>query len=54
MCTKFCDFLEVPVKKNIFFRVLHHENVWKALIESGAYQTLAGLGPNEWAVGRLN
>lgn len=45
---------EVPIKKNIFFRVFNHENVWKAPVKSSAYQTLAGLGPNEWAVGRLD
>lgn len=45
---------EVPVKKSVFFRAFNHENVWKAPIKSVAYQTLAGLRPNEWAVGRLN
>ena len=43
-----------PPKINVFFRVFKHENVWKAPIDSSAYQTLAGLRSSEWAVGRLN
>lgn len=48
------DSLEVPDKKINFFKVFNHDNVWKVRIESSTYQTLAGLGPKEWAVGRLN
>lgn len=43
-----------PSKIDVFFRVFKHENVWKAPIDSSAYQTLAGPRSSEWAVGRLN